>query len=69
MFHAKDKITTLAPMMVNAVLKDTLPQKHSASFIQIRWNIKKDKCDYRFFSKGWLIIFEDIELTETILKQ
>ena len=36
--------------------------------VSIRWNTKKSKCDYDFFSKGWLIIFEDIELTETKLE-
>ena len=36
--------------------------------VSIRWNIKKNKCDYDFFSKGRLIIFEDIELTETKLE-
>ena len=36
--------------------------------VSIRWSIKASECDYDFFSKGWLIIFEDIELTETKLE-
>ena len=36
--------------------------------VSIRWNVKASKCDYNFFHKGWLIIFEDIELSETKLE-
>ena len=36
--------------------------------VTIKWNMKKNECDYNFFQKGWLIIFEDIELTEIKLE-
>jgi len=40
-------------------------KKHNVS---VRWNVSKSECDYKFFRRGWLIIFEDIELSETKLE-
>ena len=54
------KILHRNPSAIRKLLEDYAKEYDVA----IRWNTKKDQCDYRFFQKGWLIIFEDIELTE-----
>jgi|GEM_PF-5376461 len=49
-------------------VKKLLEDYASTYGVSIRWNIKQNRCGSNFFSKGWLIIFEDIELTETKLE-
>ena len=49
-------------------IKKVLEDYASNYGVTIRWDTKKDSCDYIFFSKGWLIIFEDIELSENKLE-
>ena len=47
------------------ILLEDYANKNRVSLI---WDKKKNECDSDFFSKGWLIIFYDIEFTETKLQ-
>jgi len=46
-------------------LIENYAKKYHASII---WDKKRHECDYDFYKNGWLIIFEDIELTENKLE-
>ena len=58
------KIMHESPDEIKKLFEDYV-KKHG---ISIRWDIKKDKCDYKFFKKGELIIFEDVDLAENKLE-
>jgi len=52
------------PSDIKTLLED-YANKHGVSLI---WDKKRMECDYNFYQRGWLIIFDDIELTETKLE-